>query len=127
MSTSICPLNLGFRIPKDKGGERGSGIFPEKGDPGFFRKSVMSAIFPPVILGPEVAAPIFGHLAFFGSFCSKTPMPIKFHSLGGGGGSWLFWKGGWKCQFYFIWAWGFSEFLRDFPQFLLGGAGNPNN
>ena len=29
-------------------------------------------------------------------------MPIKFLLLGGGGGCWVFRRGGWKCQFYFM-------------------------
>ena len=56
-----------------------------------FRKSVVSIKFPPVILGPEMAAPIYVRLAFFRSFCWKTPMPIKFFLLGG---FWGFLEGG---------------------------------
>ena len=41
------------------------------------RKSHMSAIFPPAILGPEMAAPILRAPGFFGSFC-----PPKFFVLG---------------------------------------------
>ena len=47
--------------------------------------SLMSVIFRPAILGP-------GRLGCFGSFSSKTPMPIKFFLLGGGG-FWSFEKG----------------------------------
>ena len=54
----------------------------------------MSIKFPPASLGPEMAAPIYGRLAFFCSFCWKTPMPIKFLLLGGGGGCWDFLRRG---------------------------------
>ena len=57
----------------------------------FIRKSVMSIKFPPVILGPEMAAPILWAPGIFGFFLVE--MPIKFLLLGGGGGSWFFWKG----------------------------------
>ena len=55
-------------------------------------------------LGPEMAAPIFfGHLAFFGSFCRKTPVPTKIPPfLGGGGGSGFFRRGGGSADFIFI-------------------------
>ena len=41
---------------------------------------------PPAILGPDVAAGILNSRApgiFWGSFCWKTPTPIKFLVLGG--------------------------------------------
>ena len=79
------------------------------------RKSLMSVIFLPVILRLETAAPIFGpRLAFFGPFCWKSPMPIKFLVLGGGGGAVLgFLEGGGVkvpilfLPILFLWAWGF--------------------
>ena len=55
----------------------------------------MSLIFPPAILGAEMAEPIAWAPGFFGSFCWKTPMPIKFLVLRGGGE-------GVKCQFIFM-------------------------
>ena len=58
----------------------------------------MTIIFAPASLGPEMAAPLYGRLAYFGSFWWKIPMLIKFLIFGGGGSVW---KGGWKCQFYF--------------------------
>ena len=59
------------------------------------RNSLMSVIFLPVILGPEMAMPVFLWApGVFGSFRWKTPMPIKFLVLGAGflGGA-----GGGKC------------------------------
>ena len=60
----------------------------------------MSAIFPPVILGPEMAVPMLwapGILWFF--LQEKTLHPIKFLTLGG-----VFWDlgGGGKCHFFFF-------------------------
>ena len=52
------------------------------------RKILMSIKFPPVILGRKWLRQFYGRLAFWGSFCCKTPMPIKFLLLGGG--SWFF-------------------------------------
>ena len=49
------------------------------------RKSVVSIKSPPAMLGPEMAAPILWAPGIFGSFCRKTPTPIKFLLLGGGG------------------------------------------
>ena len=70
----------------------------------------MTVIFPPAILGPKMAAPLYGRLAFFGSFCSKTPVPIKFLVLGEGGGRGFFWKGGGVgAPILFLWAWGFCD------------------
>ena len=52
----------------------------------------------------------YRRLAFFGSFCWKTPMPKKFLLLGGGGVLGFLSKGaGWKCQFYFFGRGDFSE------------------
>ena len=50
----------------------------------------MSVIFLPAILGRKWMRQFYGHLASFGSFCWKTPMPIKILVLGGLG---CFWKG----------------------------------
>ena len=77
--------------------------------PVFIRKVLMSAIFPPAILGRIWLRHFYGHLAFFGFFCWKTPVPIKIRVLGGGGFG-VFWKGGWKCQFYLYGRGDFSDF-----------------
>ena len=72
----------------------------------------MSVIFLPATLGPEMAAPILWAPGIFGSFCWKTPMPIKFLVLWGGG-----WRRG-KCQFDFLCARGWDQ-----PFCSLFGAG----
>ena len=65
------------------------------------RKNVMSIKFPPAVLGPEMTAPIFyGRLAFLGSFCWETPMPIKVLLLRGGVG--VSQKGGGSANFIFM-------------------------
>ena len=79
------------------------------------KKKLMSIIFPPVILGPEMAAPILWAPGTFCSFCWNTPMPIKFLVLGGVRG--FFWKGGWKCQFCFYGRGDFSDFWCRRPRF----------
>ena len=43
----------------------------------------MSIKFPPAILGRKWLRQFYGRLAFFGSFCRKTPIPIKFLLSGG--------------------------------------------
>ena len=73
-----------------------------------FRKSVMSIKFPPAILGRKWLRQFHGRLAFFGSFCCKTPMQINFLLLGGGVLG-FFQTGGWKCQFYFYGRGDFSD------------------
>ena len=47
----------------------------------------------------------YGRLEIFGSFCWKTPMPIKFLLLGGGAGCFL--EEGVEVPILFLWAWGF--------------------
>ena len=62
-------------------------------------KMPMSVIFPPAILGLEMAVPILWppwNFCFF--LLENKPMPIKFLVLGEG--EWLFWTG-WKRQVYF--------------------------
>ena len=62
--------------------------------------------------GGNGCAQFYGRLVFFGSFCWKTPMPIKFRLLGGGG-CWGFSEGGgWKCQYYFYGRGDFSDMRR---------------
>ena len=70
-----------------------------------FRKSIVSMKFLPAIPGPEMDAPIlWAFWYFFGSFCWKTPMPIKFLLLGG--------------------SWGFLEGGGGSANFIFMGAGN---
>ena len=57
-------------------------------------------VFRPQFWGRKWLRQLYRRLAFLGSFCWKTPMPIKFLLLGGVG-SGLFRRGGWKCRFYF--------------------------
>ena len=52
----------------------------------------MSEIFPPIILGLEMAASTLWRLAFLVFVCWRTSMPINFLVLGGGGFG--FWDGG---------------------------------
>ena len=87
------------------------------------REILMSVLFPPATLGPEMAAPILWAPGIFGSFCRKTPMPIKFLFLGGGGGgvSGRFQKGGGKCQFIFMGVGIFPH--KQIPKKYLENAG----
>ena len=68
----------------------------------------MSVLFPPVILGPEMDAPILWAPGIFGSFCWKTrhahKIPLFF---GGGGGRGFLEGGGVEVPILFLWAWGF--------------------
>ena len=69
----------------------------------------MSVIFLPATLGLDL---LNGRANFMGARDLKTPLPIKFLLLGGGG-FWAFLEGGgWKCQFYFY---GRSFFLNIRP------------
>ena len=58
-------------------------------------------------------------------------MPIKFLPLGGGGGFWVFLKGGVEVPILFLWAWGFfrdsqknnsHKRLQASPEQLHGGT-----
>ena len=62
----------------------------------------MSVIFLPVILGRKWLRQFCGRLAFFGVFCWKTPMPIKFLLLGRGGARGFFGRGGGSANFIFM-------------------------
>ena len=83
------------------------------------RKSVVPIKFPPVILGPEMAAPILWAPGIFGLFLLKNPHAHKIPPFRGG--SWVFLGGGgWKCQFYFYGRGDFSDLGR--LQFSVGGG-----
>ena len=73
------------------------------------RKSVVSIKFPPVILGPELAAPILWAPGMFWFFLLENPHAHKIPPFRGG--FWVFLEegGGWKCQFYFY---GRKDFLN---------------
>ena len=74
------------------------------------RKSVVSTKFLPVILGPEMAAPILWAPGIFWFFLLENPHAHKIPPFGGGGGgSGFFQRGGWKCQFYFYGRGDFSD------------------
>ena len=70
-----------------------------------------------------------GRLGFFGSFCWRNPMPIKFLVLGGGGGFWACLEGGrgWKSQFDFYGRGDFSHIcyvlFRSFEKGLADRGG----
>ena len=67
----------------------------------------MSVIFPPAILGPEMAAPILWAPGNFWFFLLENPHADKIPHFRG---ELVFvWKGGWKCQFYFYGRGDFSE------------------
>ena len=73
-----------------------------------YQKSVMSIRFPPVILGPEVAAPILWAPGFFfWFFLLENPHAHKIPPFRGGGVG-FFWKGGVEVPILFLWARGFS-------------------
>ena len=73
------------------------------------RTIVASIIFPPAILGPEMAAPILWAPGIFWFFLLENPHAHKFLVLGGGGGSGFSGRGGWKFQFYFYGRGDFSD------------------
>ena len=64
------------------------------------KKNLVSKIFPPVILGPEMAAPILWAPGIFWFFLLENPHAHKIPPFGGGCWDFLD-RGGWKCQFYF--------------------------
>ena len=72
---------------------------------GKIRKSVMSIKFPPVILGPQMAAPILWAPGIFGLFLLENPHAHKIPPFRGG--SWFFLEGGVEVPILFLWAWGF--------------------
>ena len=65
-----------------------------------------------------MAAPILWAPDIFWFFLLENPHAHKIPPFRGGGGFWVFLKGGWKCQFYFYGRGDFSDFLRpDSGQF----------
>ena len=76
-----------------------------------FRKSVVSIKFPPVILEPEMDAPILWAPGIFGFFLLENPHAHKIPPFRGGCLGFFFRRGGgWKCQFYFYGRGDFSEY-----------------
>ena len=69
----------------------------------------MSVIFPPAILGPEMAAPILLAPGNFWFFLLENPHAHKILPLGGGGGGLGFFRRG-GCQFYLYGRGDFSDF-----------------
>ena len=69
----------------------------------------MSIKFPPVILGPEMAAPILWAPGILGLCLLENPHAHKIPPFRGG--SWVFWKGGVEVPILFLWAWGFFRFF----------------
>ena len=66
----------------------------------------MSVIFPPVILGPEMAAPIVWAPGIFWFFLLENPVPVKSLVLEGGGVVGFLEGGGVEAPILFKWAWG---------------------
>ena len=81
----------------------------------------MSVIFPPTILGPEMAAPILWAPGIFGSFCWKTP------NRGGGVLGFCRRGGGGSANFIFMGAGIFlkSYILRELGSYFLGDVPKP--
>ena len=67
----------------------------------------MSVIFPPAILGPEMAAPILWAPGIFVFSAGNPPMPIKLLVLGGG------------ADFIFMAAGDFSDPRRIVPRNVM--------
>ena len=78
--------------------------------PTFVRKSLVSVIFPPAILGPQLAAPIFWAPGIFWLFLLENPHAHKIPRfrgggcVGGGGGGvcWCFLEGGGGSTNFFL-------------------------
>ena len=66
------------------------------------RKSLMSVIFPPAILGPEMAAPILWVPGSFVFFLQENLHAHKIPRFRAGVLGFIGEGGGWKCQFYFL-------------------------
>ena len=77
----------------------------------FRKKSVISIKFPPVILGPEMAAPILWAPGIFWFFLLENPHAHKIHRFRGGVVG-FFRRGGVEVLILFLWAWGFFRMSR---------------
>ena len=75
-------------------------------------KSSCPKIFRPQFWGRKWLRQFYGRLAIFGSFCWKTPMPIKFLVLWGGHG--FFGRGGGSADFIFMGVGIFPNCIRMF-------------
>ena len=80
----------------------------------------MSVKFPPVILGPELAAPILWAPGIFWLFLLENPHAHKIPRLRGGG-AWVCGGGGVEVPILLLWAWGFL-FVFDFSE-VWGSVG----
>ena len=85
----------------------------------------MSAIFPPAILGPEMAAPIKRAPGIFWFFLLDNPHAHKIPPFRGG--VWVSWKGGWKCQFEFFNGRGDFSKVFEFSKNLLSWSFSSKN
>ena len=63
---------------------------------------IMPIIFPPAILGPEMAAPILWAPRNVWFFLLEKPRVPKIPRFRGGGGRVFFWKGGGSANFIFM-------------------------
>ena len=70
----------------------------------------MSIKFPPVILGPEMAAPILWAPGIFWFFLQENPHAHKIPPFRGG--CWIFLEGGGEVPILLLWAWGFFRVLE---------------
>ena len=91
----VCLLQLG----KQRGGQSRKILQSEKAHVHYFSARNSGA--------ENGCANFMGAWHFLVLFAWKTPMPIKFLIFGGGGGSWVFWRGGVEVPILFLWAWGF--------------------
>ena len=66
------------------------------------RKSVVSIKFPPVILGPEMAAPVLWAPVILWFFLLENPHAHRIPPFRGGGVHGFFWKGGGSAGFIFM-------------------------
>ena len=83
----------------------------------------MSIKFPPVILGPEMAAPILWAPGILGFFLLENPHAHKIPPFRGG--CWVFLEGGVEVPVLFLWAWGFFSKNEEFT--TVSGVRTPKN
>ena len=79
-----------------------------------FRKSLMSVIFPPANLGPQLAAPILWAPGIYWCFLLENSHAQQI-PRSRGGGSWVFLEGGVEVPILFLWAWGFFRLMCASP------------